>query len=118
MSDHGGLGDAILLRLADRIHTLEQQTATQSTQIAGLTENVADIRKSISRVSHEVEDVRRTYAEACQSFEQMRKPLEGLLELRQRFTGGWLLATALLMAVAYLFQPLLADLYHWHMGGH
>ena len=47
----------------------------------------------------------------------MRKPLEGLLDLRQRFSGIWLVATALLMVAAYLFQPLLAELYRWHFGG-
>ena len=116
MTDQNGLSDAILLRLSDRIHTLEQQTATHAAEIAGLNENVADVRNNVAALSQEIDDVRSASTEAARTFEQMRKPLQGLLDLRQRFTGAWLVVTALLMVAAYLFQPLLADLYHWHRG--
>ena len=82
-----------------------------------LTENVTEIRGTVSTLSHEVEQIRETSAAALQTFEQMRKPLQGLLDLRQKFSGAWLVATALLMVAAYLFQPLLAELYHWRLSG-
>lgn len=117
MTDPNGLSEAILLRLADRIFTLEQQNSAHATEIHDLKEHVTEIRGAVGNMSRDVENVRQTSADAIAVFEQMRKPLQGLLDLRQRFTGAWLVVTALLMAAAYLFQPLLLDLYHWHAGG-
>jgi VIT1/CCC1 family predicted Fe2+/Mn2+ transporter len=117
MTDPGGLSEAILLRLADRILSLEHQAAGNVAAIAGLTEHVSEIRGTVTALSREVEEIQRVSSSAFETFEQMRKPLQGLLDLRQKFTGAWLVVTALLMVVAYLFQPLLAELYHWHLGG-
>jgi methyl-accepting chemotaxis protein len=117
MTERAGLSEAILLQLADRMLAIEQQASTNAAAIKGLTEHVTEIRGTVATLSHDVEDMRRASTAALQTFEQMRKPLQGLLDLRQRFTGAWLVVTALMMVAAYLFQPLLADLYHWHLGG-
>jgi hypothetical protein len=117
MTDPGGLSEAILLRLADRLLSVEHQAATNVAAVAGLTEHVTEIRGTVAALARDVDEIQRATTAALQSFEQMRKPLQGLLELRQKVTGAWLVATALLMVAAYLFQPLLAELYHWRLAG-
>lgn len=117
MTDPGGLGEAILLRLVDRIISVEQQTASNATALRAITESVGELRSSVSQLSHDVGDARNASNAALQTFEQMRKPLQQLMDLRQKFSGVWLVATALLMVAAYLFQPLLAELYRWHFAG-
>jgi hypothetical protein len=117
MTDPGGLSEAILLRLADRLLSVEHQAASNVAAIAGLTEHVTEIRGIVSGLARDVEEVQCANTAALQTFEQMRKPLQGLLDLRQKVTGAWLVATALLMVAAYLFQPLLAEFYHWRLGG-
>ncbi|HEY1934767.1 MAG TPA: hypothetical protein VGG99_22405 [Acetobacteraceae bacterium] len=117
MTDPGGLSEAILLRLSDRILAVELQATTNVAAITGLVEHITETRATVADLSRRVAEVQRASSVALQTFEEMRKPLQGLLDLRQKFTGGWLVVTALLMVVAYLFQPLLAELYHWHFGG-
>ena len=117
MTDAGGLSDAILLRLVDRLVALEQQAATSMAAIKAMTDNIAEMRTSVAALSHEVDELRTLSTAARQTFEQMRQPLQRLLDLRAKFSGAWLVVTALFVVIAYLFQPLLAELYRWRLGG-
>ena len=90
----------------------EQQIATSVASVRTLTEAVADLRRKLDDVTGEVDRMRRASDEALQAFEQMRKPLEGLLDMRQRLRGGWLVVLALLMMLSYLAPPLLNHFVH------
>jgi hypothetical protein len=117
MTDAGGLSEAILLRLVDRLVTVEQQAATSTAAIRSMTETVGELRNSVTELSREFEEFRTVTTTARQTFEQMRAPLQRLLDLRARFTGAWLVITAIGVVIAYLFQPLLTELYRLRLGG-
>lgn len=116
MTESGGLEEAILLRMIDRLVAAEQQIATSLAMVAALNDSVSELRTKVSGLSVELEEMRKASNAALQSFEDMRKPLQGLLDLKQRISGGWLVVVALVMAVAYLLQPFLNELYHMHLG--
>lgn len=117
MTDPSGLGDAILLRLTDRLASVEQQAATNAAAMRAMGDSIVDLRQLIAGLAHDFNELRTISSDTLQSFEQMRAPLQGLLDLRARLSGAWLAATALLMVVAYLLQPLLGQIYHWRLGG-
>jgi len=115
MTELGGLEEAILLRLVDRLVMVEHQTATSLATVGALSEAIADLRKQITGLSTELDDLRDQTTATMRSFEQMRSPLQGLLDLKQKLSGGWLVMTAFFLALAYLLQPLLVQLYSWHL---
>ncbi len=116
MTEGGGLEEAILLRLIDRLISAEQQIASGLATIGALTDSVSELRNKIGALSTELDEMRRITTAAVQGFEQMRSPLQNLLDLKQKLSGSWLVIVALVMAVAYLFQPFLTELYHWRPG--
>jgi len=116
MTELGGLEEAILLRLVDRLVTVENQTATNLATVGALTESIADLRHQLAGMSSEMDKLRDLSTATMRSFEQMRAPLQGLLDMKQKFTGGWLVITAFFLAAAYLVQPLLSELYRWRLG--
>jgi hypothetical protein len=116
MTEPGGLEEAILLRLVDRLVMVEHQTSTNLAAVGALTESIADLRHQVADVSRELDKLRDLSTATMRSFEQMRTPLQGLLDLKQRFSGGWLVMTAFFLAAAYLLQPLLSELYRWRLG--
>ena len=107
MTESGGLEEAILLRMVDRLIMVEQQTATALATVGALTETVADLRRTINAMSAELDELRDLSTAAMQSFDEMRRPLQGLLDLKQRFSGGWGVVMGICMVIAYLVQPLL-----------
>lgn len=117
MTDPGGLSEAILLRLADRMAALEKQEATNAEAMRAMGESAADLRRVMGDLTHDFESLRTLCNDTLQSFEKMRAPLQDLLDLRAKLSGAWLVVTALLMVLAYLLQPFLADLVHHHLGG-
>jgi uncharacterized coiled-coil protein SlyX len=116
MTDLGGLEEAILLRMVDRLVTLEQQTATSLATIGSLSETIADLRRQISGISTELSDLRERATATMSSFEQMQRPLQSVLDLKQKLSGGWLVVTAFILAVGYLLQPMIAQLFAWRAG--
>jgi uncharacterized coiled-coil protein SlyX len=116
MTESGGLEEAILLRMVDRLVMLEQQTATNLATVGALTTTVTDLRRTINAMSQELDELRDLSTAAMHSFDEMRKPLQGLLDLKQRFSGGWIVAMGVCMVFAYLLQPLLTELYRWRFG--
>ena len=116
MTELGGLEEAILLRLVDRLVMVERQTATSLATIAAISDSIAEIRRQIAGLSSELNSLRDQSMATMRSFEQMRAPLQNLLDIKQRFSGGWLVITAFFLAAAYLLQPLLSELYRWRMG--
>jgi uncharacterized coiled-coil protein SlyX len=116
VTELGGLEEAILLRLVDRLVMVERQTATSLATIAAISDSIAEIRRQIAGLSSELNSLRDQSMATMRSFEQMRAPLQNLLDIKQRFSGGWLVITAFFLAAAYLLQPLLSELYRWRMG--
>ena len=116
MTELGGLEEAILLRLVDRLVMVEHQTATNLATVGALTESITDLRHQIAELSTELNKLRETSTNTMRSFEEMRLPLQNLLDMKQKFSGGWLVMTAFFLAVAYLLQPLLTQLYGWRLG--
>jgi len=116
MTELGGLEEAILLRLVDRLVMVEHQTATSLATVSALTESIAELRRQISGLSTELDDLRDLSMTTMRSFEEMRSPLQSLLDMKQKFSGGWLVMTAFFLAAAYLLQPLLTQLYGWRLG--
>jgi hypothetical protein len=112
-----GLGDAILLRLSDRLSKVEQQAAISTEALKAVGESVSQLRQGIGGLAHDFEALRTASSDALQNFEKMRTPLQELLDLKARLSGAWLVVTALLMVVAYLLQPVLGELLHRHFGG-
>jgi uncharacterized coiled-coil protein SlyX len=117
MTDASGLGEAILLRLGDRLAELEQHGASSGEAIKAISENVAELRTSLSALRREFDDLRARSTAARTAFEEMRIPLQHLLDMRAKFSGGWLVITALFIVVSYLFHPLLGEFYRWRLGG-
>lgn len=117
MTDPGGLSEAILLRLADRLVTVEQQAATNGEAMRAVGESVAELRRLMTGLTHDFDALRTLSNDTLQSFDRMRAPLQDLLDLKAKLSGVWLVVTALLMVVAYLLQPVLGDLLHRHFGG-
>jgi hypothetical protein len=117
MTDAGGFSEAILLRLVDRLVALEQQAATSMAVMKSITDHLAQLQAAITQLAHELNDLRTVSTADRQNFEQMRMPLQRLLDLRAKLSGVWLVVTALFVALAYLFQPLLAEFYRWRLGG-
>jgi uncharacterized coiled-coil protein SlyX len=116
MTEFGGLEEAILLRLVDRLVMVEQQTTTSLATVGAMSDSIGELRKQIAQLSGELDKLRELSMVTMRSFEQMRSPLQGLLDLKQKFSGGWLVITAFFLAVAYLLQPLLTQLYNWRLG--
>lgn len=116
MVDSGSLGEAILLRLSDRLAQVEQQTNINTASMQSLSAQVMRLNDTIVELTDEYKDIQRTSGETLRIFDDMRKPLQGLLEMKERFSGVWLVMTAFVMVAAYLFQPLLTELYHWRLG--
>jgi ABC-type siderophore export system fused ATPase/permease subunit len=117
VTDPGGLSEAILLRLADRLVVVEQQAATNAEAMRAMGESAAELRRLIASLTHDVDALRTLVSDTSQSFDKMRVPLQELLDLKTRLSGAWLVITALLMVVAYLLQPVLTDALHRHFGG-
>lgn len=117
MTDPSGLSEAILLRLVDRLVALEQQAATNAAAMRAMGETIAESRQLIGGLMHDFDGLRAISADTLQTFEKMRAPLQGLLDLKAKLSGAWLVVTALLMVVAYLLQPLLGQIYHSHLAG-
>jgi hypothetical protein len=117
VTDQSGLSEAILLRLSDRLATVEQQAATNAAAMRAMGDSIAELRQLIAGLSHDFDALRTISTDTLQAFERMRVPLQGLLDLKTKLSGAWLVTTALLMVVAYLLQPLLGQLYHGHLGG-
>lgn len=117
MTDPSGLSEAILLRLVDRLVVLEQQSAANGAVMRTMSDSAAELRHLMTALTHDFDALRAISTDTVQSFERMRAPLQGLLDLRARMSGAWLVTTALLMVVAYLLQPLLGQIYHAHFGG-
>ena len=116
MTELGGLEEAILLRLVDRLVMVEHQTATNLATVGALTESIADLRSQIAGLSNELDKLRDLSTNTMRGFEQMRRPLQDLLDMKQKFSGGWLVMTAFFLAAAYLLQPLLTQLFSWRIG--
>lgn len=116
MTELGGLEEAILLRLVDRLVMVEHQTATNLATVSALSDAIADLRHQVSGLSAQLDTLRDQSTATMRSFEQMRTPLQNLLDMKQRFSGGWLVITAFFLAAAYLLQPFLAQLYSWRLG--
>ncbi|HTW69883.1 MAG TPA: hypothetical protein VME47_08365 [Acetobacteraceae bacterium] len=112
-----GLGEAILLRLSDRLSKVEQQAAISTEALRAVGESVAQLRELASGLTRDFDALRTASNDALQNFEKMRKPLQDLLDLKARLSGAWLVVTALLMVAAYLLQPILGELLHRHFGG-
>lgn len=117
VTESGGLSEAILLRLADRLVAVEQQAATNAEAMRAMGESAAELRRLITSLSHDFDALRSISNDTLQSFDKMREPLQDLLDLKAKLSGAWLVITALLMVVAYLLQPVLTDLLHQHFGG-
>ncbi|HUB44993.1 MAG TPA: hypothetical protein VMB73_08410 [Acetobacteraceae bacterium] len=118
MTDPGSpLGEAILLRLSDRLAKVEQQAATSTEALRAVTESITQLRQLVSGLTHDFDALRAASNDALSNFEKMRMPLQDLLDLKARLSGAWLVVTALLMVVAYLVQPVLGELLHRHFGG-
>jgi len=107
----------MLLRLADRLVAVELQAATNATAMRAIADSMTELRQLISSMAHDYEGLRVLSTDTLHSFEQMRGPIQGLLDLKTRISGAWLVTTALLMVVAYLLQPLLGLVYHLHLIG-
>lgn len=116
MTELGGLEEAILLRLVDRLVMVEHQVATSLATLGALADSVAELRRQIVASSNELNSLRDQSMATMRSFEQMRTPLQNMLDMKQRFSGGWLVITAFFLAMAYLLQPLLTQLYSWRLG--
>ena len=116
MTESGGLEEAILLRLIDRLVAAEQQIATSLATIGALTESVSELRNRIAALTSDLDEMRRITAAAVQGFEEMRSPLQNLLDLKQKLSGSWLVIVALFMALAYMLQPVVYELYRWRLG--
>jgi len=116
MTELGGLEEAILLRLVDRLVMVEHQTATNLATVGALTESIADLRNQIAGLSNELDRLRDLSTNTMRGFDQMRRPLQDLLDMKQKFSGGWLVMTAFFLAAAYLLQPLLTQLFSWRLG--
>ena len=112
MTEQNGLEEAILLRTVDRLVTAEQQIATSVASVKALTETVAELRRRLDGLTAEMDRMSKASDEEMHAFEQMRRPLEGLLILKQRISGGWLVIVALVMALSYLLEPVLSHLDH------
>jgi hypothetical protein len=100
ITESGGLEEAILLRVIDRLVTAEQQIATSLAMVGALNDSVNELRKKVGGLSLVPEEMRKAANAALQSFEDMRKPLRGLLDLKQRISGGWLEVVTPAMAVS------------------
>lgn len=74
------------------------------------------LNNTIVELTDQYKDIQKTSGETLRIFDDMRKPLQGLLEMKERLSGIWLVVTAFVMVAAYLFQPLLAGLYQWRLG--
>ncbi len=116
MTELGGLEEAILLRLVDRLVMVEHQTATNLATVGALTDSIADLRHQVSGLSTQLDTLRDQSTATMRSFEQMHSPLQNLLDMKQKFSGGWLVMTAFFLAIAYLLQPFLNQLYSWRLG--
>jgi hypothetical protein len=116
MTELGGLEEAILLRLVDRLVMVEHQAATTMATVGAVSDSVAELRRQVAGLSTELNSLRDQSLATMRSFEQMRAPLQNLLDMKQRFSGGWLVMTAFFLAAAYLLQPLLSELYRWRLG--
>jgi len=116
-SSSPGLGEAILLRLADRLTAVEAQAATSIEALSAVRENIAQLRHLLSDLTHDFDALRAASNDALQNFQRMQMPLQDLMTLKARLSGVWLVVTALLMVVAYLLQPVLGELLHVHFGG-
>lgn len=114
MTDPSGLGDAILLRLTDRLATAEQQAAANAAAMRAMGDSIAELRQLIAGLTHDFDALRTISTDTLQAFDKMRAPLQSLLDLKAKMSGAWLAVTALLMVVAYLLQPFLGQIYHWH----
>ncbi len=108
MTEQKGLEEAILLRTVDRLVSAEQQIAMSVASVKTLTDTVAELRGRLDGLTTEMERMRKASDEAVHAFEQMRRPLEGLLVLKQRISGGWLVIVALIMALSYVLEPVLS----------
>ena len=117
VTDPSGLSEAILLRLADRLASVEQQAAANAAAMRAMADSMIELRQLIAALTHDLDALRTISTDTLQSFERMRGPLQGLLDLKARMSGAWLVTTALLMVVAYLLQPLLGQIYHLHLVG-
>ena len=102
MTEFGGLEEAILLRLVDRLVMVEQQTATSLATVSTMSDSIGELRKQITQLSSDLDKLRELSMVTMRNFEQMRSPLQGLLDLKQKFSGGWLVITAFFLALAYL----------------
>lgn len=111
------LGEAILLRLTDRLSRVEQQAATSAEALRAVGDSISQLRQLITGLAHDFDQLRSMSTDALQSFERMRTPLQDLIDLKTRLSGIWLVITALLMVVAYLLQPVMGELLHNHFGG-
>jgi hypothetical protein len=116
MTDASGLSDGMLLRMADRLALLEQETASNMAAVKAMAEHINELRLSLGALTHEVEELRTGTSNLRQAFEQMRPSLQGLLDLKARFSGAWLVVAALFLVISYLFQPLLAEFYRWRLS--
>lgn len=116
VTELGGLEEAILLRLVDRLVMVEHQAATSLATVGAISESLAELRRQVAALSSELNSLRDQSVATMRSFEQMRAPLQNLLDMKQRFSGGWLVMTAFFLAAAYLLQPLLSELYRWRLG--
>lgn len=117
MTESNPLSEAILLRLSDRLVTVEHEAAIHTTSLHAITNQIDELRSTLTKLTGQLEDMRRASESAMTAFDQMRQPLQGLLDLRERVSGVWLVVTALAVVFAYLFQPLLAEFYRWKFGG-
>jgi hypothetical protein len=59
----------------------------------------------ISALGSEQNNLRDLSTATMRGFEQMRGPLQNVLDLKQRLSGGWLVVTAFFLAMTYLLQP-------------
>jgi len=116
MTEASGLEEAILLRLVDRLVMVERQAATSLATIGALAESVTELRRQIVASSVDLTSLREQSMASIRSFEQMRTPLQNLLDMRQKLSGSWLVITAFFLAAAYLLQPFLTQLYSWRLG--
>lgn len=107
----------MLLRLADRLVAVEQQAAINAASMRAMADSLTELRQVITGMTHDFDGLRAISTDTLQTFERMRTPLQGLLDLKARLSGAWLVTTALLMVVAYLLQPLLGLIYHMHLSG-
>jgi hypothetical protein len=111
VTDDKGLSEALLLHQADRLVAVENQVAGNTAMIAALHDGIVLLRSAVTDLVREFSELRSSSMIASRGLEQLQRPLEGLVALKQRFSGAWLLATAMVMLAAYLFQPLLNEVY-------